>query len=162
MFLLGIAGGGEHLHRGAASEYICLPKDPNLITNMKTQNPHGEASYLYGAEYEDNVFGPKLMQNDVPCAVCYTPHQSVILMIPGKTTCYGGWKKEYFGKLAGGSNTQPAASQFVCLDSYPEVMYNGIANNNGKLFYAVKARCGSLPCPLDTNNALSTCVVCSK
>ncbi|CAG2201231.1 unnamed protein product [Mytilus edulis] len=159
---IGIAGGGDYDHSGAASDYVCLPHDPNLITNTAIQNPWGESSFVYGGEYEENILGPKVFNNDVPCAVCYTTHQSVILMIPGKSKCYDGWKTEYFGKLVGGSNRAPSASQYACLDNLPEVLEHGSANENGKLFYAVRARCGSLPCPPYTNNALLTCVVCSK
>lgn len=158
----GIAGEGMYTHSGAASEYVCLPHDPNIITNGVTQNPWGEISYIYGAEYEDNFFGQNLQNNDAPCSVCYTPARSVILMIPGKTTCYDRWDIEYTGKLASGSYKHAAASQYICLDNKPEVLEHGSADDNGKLFYAVKTVCGSLPCPPYTNNALMTCVVCSK
>ena len=43
----GIAGEGMYTHSGAASEYVCLPHDPNIITNGVTQNPWGDISYIY-------------------------------------------------------------------------------------------------------------------
>lgn len=150
---------------GAAAEYVCLPYDPNLITNVTTKNKNGDGSYIYGVEYEDNFYGQNLQNKDAPCSVCYTPARSVTLMIPGKTTCYDGWDTEYTGTLASGSYNHAAASQYICLDNKPEVLVeNGSADNfiDGKLFYAVKAACGSLPCPPYINNALMTCVVCSK
>jgi hypothetical protein len=71
----------------------------------------------------------------------YTPARSVILMIPGKTTCYDGWDIEYTGQLASGSYKHAAASQYICLDNKPEVLEHGSADDNGKLFYAAKTVC---------------------
>ena len=95
---------------------------------------------MYGAEYEDNFFGSKLFENEVPCAVCFAPQTSVSLMIPGKTACYSGWKIEYIGKLAGGTYFHNAASEYVCLDNAPEVLGHAAKDENGKLFYAVRAK----------------------
>lgn len=83
-------------------------------------------------------------------------------MITGKTTYVAGWQKEYYGKLASGADSEIAASQYVCVDEKPEVLERGQADENGKLFYPVKASSGSLPCPPYQNNALMPCVVCSK
>ena len=83
-------------------------------------------------------------------------------MIPGRNHCTNGWKFEYNGKLASGSEDEVAASQYVCVDSNPEVFERSGTGKNGKLFYPVRASCGSLPCPPYINNAFLTCVVCSK
>jgi hypothetical protein len=84
------------------------------------------------------------------------------MMIVGEAFNNLHWDIEYTGKLASGSYKHAAASQYICLDNKPEVLEHGSADDNGKLFYAVKTVCGSLPCPPYTNNALMTCVVCSK
>jgi hypothetical protein len=158
----GYAGGGMYDQSGAAAEYVCLPRDPNLITNVVSTNPWGHTTHIYGAEYEDNVFGSNVFQNDVPCAVCHTTHTSSVLVIPGRNHCNNGWKFEYNGKLASGFEGEVSASQFVCVDSTPEVFERSDTDKNGKLFHPVRAGCGSLPCPPYINNAFLTCVVCSK
>jgi hypothetical protein len=53
---------------GSAAEYVCLPHDPHLITNVAPTNPYGATTHIYGAEYEDNVFGSNVFNYDVPCA----------------------------------------------------------------------------------------------
>ena len=83
-------------------------------------------------------------------------------MIRGRNQCIKGWKFEYNGKLASGYEIEQSPFQYVCVDSTPKVFERSSANNNGKLFYPVRASCGSLPCPPYINNAFLTCVVCSK
>ena len=51
---------------------------------------------------------------------------------------------------------------FECMDADPEVIQGGAAGLNGATFYAVEAKCGSLPCPNYVNNREVTCVVCSQ
>jgi len=85
------------------------------------------------------------------------------MMIPGRNQCLDGWTLEYHGYLSGGSYTQTAATEFVCLDAEPEVILGGSANNNGKLFYLSEVRCGSSSlCPPYINGRELTCVVCSR
>ena len=158
----GYAVGGMYDQSGSATEYVCLPHDPNLITNVAPTNPYGATTHIYGAEYEDNVFGSNVFNNDVPCAVCHSTLRSSVLMIPGRNHCNNGWKFEYNGKLASGYEGEVAPSQYVCVDSNPEVFERRSADKNGKLFYPVRASCGALPCPPYINNAFLTCVVCSK
>lgn len=71
----GIAGGGMYTHSGAAAEYVCLPHDPNIITNGVIQNKHGGISYIYGAEYEDNFFGKKIYKTTMHHVQSATLHQ---------------------------------------------------------------------------------------
>ena len=158
----GYAGGGMYGKSGAAAEYVCLPHNPNLITNLALTNPWGNTTHIYGTEYQDNAFGSNVFDYDVPCAVCHATHKSSVLMIPGRNHCTNGWKFEYNGKLASGFEEEVSASQYVCVDSNPEVFERSGTDKNGKLFYPVRASCGSLPCPPYINNAFLTCVVCSK
>jgi hypothetical protein len=102
IIIKGYAGGGIYDKVGAAAEYVCLPHDPNLFTSVASTNTWPGKTHIYGAEYEDNVFGSNVLQNDVPCAVCHTTYTSSVLMIPDKNQCIKGWKFEYNGKLASG------------------------------------------------------------
>ena len=148
---------------GSAAEYVCLPHNPDFISGEKATTSY--QAYIYGSEYEDNVFGNNLYNKDVPCAVCISNMANTIIMIPGKSVCINGWKKEYNGRLASQASSNVkfrAAGQYVCVDHNPTPLEGGSDNKEGKLFYPVHAICGSLRCPPYVNNELLTCVVCSK
>ena len=154
-----MAAGGFYNHYGAAAEYVCLP----LIPDVQTDAPKLSTvpTYIYGAEYEDSYFN-ETPNDDVPCAVCMPSQARAVIMIPGKSKCYPGWKLEYNGKLASGHWTHKAATQYVCVDSNPQTFDGASPDMNGKLFYAVEAACGSLRCPPYKQNSKLSCVVCSK
>lgn len=162
----GYAGGSFYTHSGAASNYLCLPEQPqwsNKTSNDNTKNDKG--ALVYGAEYQMDgnldFFAGSLHQEDVPCAVCEAPRSS-ILMIPGRITCYDGWTVEYVGYLTAGRYDHNAASEYACLDDMPEVISGGSDNENGILFYLAEARCGSLKCPPYVDGRVLSCVVCSR
>ncbi|XP_033748451.1 short-chain collagen C4-like [Pecten maximus] len=159
----GYAGGSHYSHSGGAAEYVCMPTDPIWGPHKDTPVYHGHAGYMYGAEYEEPtaLFGVKNTLQDVPCAVCMTKQYSTTLMIPGRNECYTGWTEAYHGDLASGYYGHTAASQYVCVDSQPQVLETGSSvNQNGKLFYGVQSKCGPLPCPPYENGKFLTCVVC--
>ncbi|CAG2227709.1 unnamed protein product [Mytilus edulis] len=131
--LLGYAGGGYYTDPGSATEYVCLPPDPDF---EKTSGSDG--GRMYGAEYESNFFGKD--DEDVPCAVCRKIRSTSILMVPGKNKCYNGWNIEYHGYLGSGYHSHAAASSYVCVDSHPEYLNAGVVDTNGKLFYPVLAK----------------------
>jgi len=85
------------------------------------------------------------------------------MMIPARTACYSGWTEAYYGVLSSGYYGHPAATQYVCVDHSPQASFDGNnINNDGKLFYSVRAKCGSLKCPPYEENKLLSCVVCLK
>ncbi|WAR16537.1 hypothetical protein MAR_031131 [Mya arenaria] len=161
----GFAGGSFYTHKGAAVNYLCLTKEP-LWGNYKDA-ALAEGAYLYGGEYQfnsrnrNNFFGKEIHQHDAPCAVCETK-RSTILMIPGRNKCLDGWTEEYHGYLVAGQFSHDAGSEYICLDAKPEVISDSVKSLDGKLFYLVEGRCGTLPCPPYVNNREITCVVCSK
>jgi hypothetical protein len=102
-----------------------------------------------------------IAEHDVPCAVCQVKSSSVV-MVPGKNTCFKNFVKEYTGYLMAGHSTHKAASEYVCVDGEAEPASKSLAqNHNGKLFYFVRAKCGSLKCPPYKEGDDLTCVVCS-
>ncbi|XP_045169997.2 uncharacterized protein LOC123532599 [Mercenaria mercenaria] len=163
MVYKGYAGGGRYNKQGAASNYLCLPEEPVWGVYEDSEQTAGT---VYGAEYElynrnmDKFFGKALLNKDVPCCVCRTKRPSVI-MLPGRNICYDGWTLEYSGYLTSGHETHHA-TEFVCLDGDPEFLSGGASDADGKLFYFVEARCGSLRCPPYVNGRELTCAVCSK
>lgn len=68
----GFTGGSWWDHTGAAAEYVCLPRDPDLTTKFSS----GYA-YIYGSEYDATDFG---FANDLPCSVCRSTVQSSVLI----------------------------------------------------------------------------------
>ncbi|OWF51559.1 uncharacterized protein LOC110448979 isoform X5 [Mizuhopecten yessoensis] len=158
----GYAGGSHYSNKGAAAEYVCLPPDPSWgpKQNIRAQQP----GLMYGAEYEDDIlFNVKDRNRDVPCAVCRSSIQSTSIMIPARSTCYPGWDAAYHGYLASGYYNQPAASQYVCVDQEPQTLLGGgSSNDEGKLFFQVRAKCGSLKCPPYEDDKVLSCVVCMK
>ena len=141
----GQAGGNDHLNKGGGSNYLCLPNDPD---NGKPYSYANDA--LYGAEYELNGnrrpsgFG-NFHDQDVPCAVCRRKATSYVLMIPGKQTCYSGWKAEYTGFLMTEYIGHNNNKDYVCVDKDAEPIDSDSSNKNGALLYVVRTTCGR-PC----------------
>lgn len=161
----GYAGGSMYTDPGAAAEYICLPSEPIWGPHKDLSYPDSWVGYVYSAEYEDgdNLFGIGGGLHDVPCAVCVANHFTASLMIPGRTKCYPGWTEAYHGDLSSGSHNVAAATQYVCVDQHPQSLEGGAdKDENGKLFYGVKSKCGPLHCPPYEDNKLLSCVVCLK
>lgn len=156
-FIPGSVGGSYYSHSGAAVDFLCMPPDPHY----RKTTCHGQYAILYGGEFDSN-FIPNANQQDVPCAVCRRNNVSTVLMIPGKDTCYRGWKREYYGYLNAHDYRFAAGTSFVCVHVHPEFIRGGGHNYNGKLLHPVIGSCGSLPCPPYVNNYPLTCVVCSK
>ncbi|XP_060576060.1 short-chain collagen C4-like [Ruditapes philippinarum] len=155
----GFAAGGEHQSTGAAANYLCLPSNPDW--DNKSHNPK-YTSLIHGVEYEtQQSLLHELHDQDVPCAICQVSSGSVV-MVPGKNTCFKNFVKEYNGYLMAGLPIHRAASEYVCVDGEPEPANKSLAqNHNGKLFYFVRAKCGSLKCPPYKEGDDLTCVVCS-
>ena len=155
-FMLGSVGGSFYSHSGAAVNYLCLPQQPEWLSRA----PTGGYAFLYGGEYDNSAFGPT-NGDDIPCAVCRTTDNSV-MMIPARVTCHIGWTKQYRGFLGAGYYRADAASEYVCVDENAEALPGRSRNYNGRLIYSVQSVCGSLPCPPYVNSTSVTCVVCSK
>lgn len=113
---------------------------------------------MYGSEYDSTEFGHH-NGDDLPCSVCRSTVQSSVLIIPGKSSCYGDWSMQYHGYLVAGYYNASAATQYICLDEHPEALFAGQRDENGKMFYPVKAVCGSLACPPYEDGKFLTCVV---
>ena len=156
----GQVGGNEHQNKGGSSNYLCLPNDPD---NGK---PYSYANdVLYGAEYQTGSSAKpsgldNLNKKDVPCAVCRRAGMSTILMIPGKQTCYNGWKAEYTGFLMT-EHKSHNNKDYVCMDKDAEPLDNDSTDKNGALLYAVRTTCGSLRCPPYKNHTEMMCAVCT-
>ena len=61
-----------------------------------------------------------------------------------------------------GYHDHAAGSMYSCVDGNPDTLHGGKTNKNGRLFYLVEARCGSLKCPPYVEGREIVCAVCSK
>ncbi|KAJ8303209.1 hypothetical protein KUTeg_019605 [Tegillarca granosa] len=151
--------GSLYSHTGSGSNYLCLTTDPLWGHYDDSAGVH--TAQIYGAEYEGLVFSSSLHDEDAPCSVCQSKAARTVMMIPGRNKCYTGWNMEYNGYLVA-NNIDNTKSEYVCLDSPPDVIYGGHTDQNGAVLYSVEGICGSLPCPPYVNGRELTCVVCSK
>ncbi|XP_078330425.1 uncharacterized protein LOC111103477 [Crassostrea virginica] len=159
----GFAGGSFYTHSGAAVDPLCLPRDPEW--GIYKDGTNGGKAYVFGAEYQidmKNDYMSSVYEHDIPCAVCLVRHRSVAKMFPGRKTCYKGWKLEYNGYLMAGYHGHTAGTMYSCVDSQLDTLHGGHTNKNGRLFYLVEARCGSLKCPPYVEGRELICAVCSK
>ena len=165
----GYAAGSWYKDDGGAANFICLSPDPQW---QYYNDSHNLGGLVYGVEYQFTVgiipgfdttpfLHKSIYEDNAPCSVCRTRRPTVI-MIPGRNQCFKGWTLEYKGYLVAGSSQHTAASEYVCLDDYPDVIPGGHINQDGKLFYLVEGRFGSLTCPPYVDGRELTCVVCSK
>ena len=158
----GRAGGSHFATLGGASNYLCLPNDPEY--GKYTPGIQGWST-VEGVEMEGRD-GPLRAFHDqnVPCAVCCTQRE-MTLMIPAKLTCPSDWTLEYSGFLMS-SPTKTGYSDkrtmFECVDNSPEVVPGYPHNNAGAVFYHTEASCNGLLCPPYDAQKELTCVVCSK
>ncbi|XP_048737978.2 uncharacterized protein LOC125652665 [Ostrea edulis] len=157
----GFAASGFYDAKAASTNTLCLPHDPDTApVGLPVYADYGR---IYGSEYEFN-FKNIALNDDVPCAVCYTT-QAVSIMIPAKTSCPSSWTKQYAGFLtSGGYYSDQYGNEYLCVDGDPEYMTDGARrhNENGRLFYPVHSVCGSLPCPPYKDSQNLGCVVCTN
>ena len=154
----GRTGGTHYSEKGGASNYLCMPLDPEY-TLAYSAGVSGQ-SYVYGSEYEHPLRSSKYEHN-VPCAVCAVSTREMVLMIPAKTSCPTSWTREYYGWLMS-EHRLHHRSQFECVDHNQESIPGSHADTNGVLFYHVEANCNGMPCPPYDPQKELTCVVCTK
>ncbi|XP_063442190.1 short-chain collagen C4-like [Mytilus trossulus] len=158
----GQAGGNYYTNKGGGSNYLCLPSDPENGKEYSYAN-----DVLYGAEYEiasstkPSGLSSTLSNKEVPCAVCRRKQKMSVLMIAGRKSCYKGWKSEYSGFLMS-ENIGHNIKDYICVDGEAEPLDNRSSDENGALFYPVRAKCGSLRCPPYKDNTEVLCTVCTK
>ena len=152
----GKAGGTHYNKRGGASNYLCMPDDPDyglaFRAGVQGLSPVG------GAEYEQPLVSGHHNHN-VPCAVCYVHNQTTFIMIPEKMNCPSGWTREYNGYLMSARVVTHYRTQFICMDSNMEAIPGLLANTNGAVFYHAEATCNGLSCATLKKNSTVWCAL---
>ncbi|XP_011439223.3 short-chain collagen C4 [Magallana gigas] len=156
----GFAGGHPHNETGSGASFLCLPDDPLWGVHKDGYNSY--SGWIMGVEYEGGYFFDSTTKDyDVPCAVCLTPH-STSIMVPARNACFDGWHLEYNGYLMSNAHRHIGESDYICVDSHPDVIPNSQNNTNGAVLYMVESVCLGLPCPPYVAGRELTCAVCSK
>ena len=165
----GRAGGTNWNSPGGSAERICLPENPDYITESINLSAHRHKSVVQGVEYEVNYnalgdpIGPlaHLHEQNAPCAVCDVPTRSRAIMVPAKTDCPSSWTREYYGYLMADYDAR-YRSVYTCLDIDSEAVAGEGSDTNPSLFYHTVTDCNGLSCPPYENNRMLSCVVCTK
>ncbi len=158
----GRAGGTRYNVEGGASNYICLPDNPQYLSYQAGVQGY---SLIHGTEFEtfDQPLG-SFFQHNVACSVCFVSSRSVQLMIPARYECPTGWTREYYGYLMSEYSAASGrhSTMFECVDKDPDAVPGEVANSNPAVMYHVEAVCDGLDCPPYDPEKELTCVVCTK
>ena len=163
----GRAGGSWWSKTGGATNYLCMPDDPDYL--QFAPGSQGLNNYVYGVEYEPSTGQPFRVQPNVhahnaPCAVCMAVSRCSLLMIPAKTRCPTNWTTEYVGYLMSADKDYALPTEYECVDKDPESVagldeaawYQGSA-----VFNHVEASCNGMACSSYEAGKELTCVVCT-
>ena len=163
----GRAGGSWWNRGGGATNYLCMPDDPDYL--QYAAGDQGR-NYVYGVEYD--TYGgqpfrvqPNVYAHNVPCAVCMAVSRCSLLMIPAKTQCPTSWTREYVGYLMSGAQGHTLPTTYECVDKDPESVpgLNSIGWTSGSgIFNHVEASCNGMACPPYDSEKELTCVVCTR
>ena len=118
-------------------EQINFANDPDYLngtSNMRRNIPDSHYPRIFGAEYDFFIGSvlDYLMDHIVPCAQCYVPTRTAMIMIPAKTQCPSGWTREYYGYLTSDREIHKRSS-FNCVDVNSEGV-GSTGDENGALF----------------------------
>ena len=94
MIYKGYTAGGQ-INKGSGANLLCLPENPSWRKHGDSLNTH--RGYIFGTEIDikptadsEKMFGYRMNDNDLPCAVCQTEF-SLTHMFAGQNTCFPGW-----------------------------------------------------------------------
>ena len=155
---------GSAWNEAGSSNYLCLHDQPQFLS--VTPGPQGGGrGYLYGTEYEARASPPAFTNqrgHDAPCSVCYTFERSIIITIPGRTSCPTSWTREYYGYLmADRSEGHTSGRAPVCVDVNAQSIHGSATRNIRSQLYFLETRCSGL-CPPYSEGSEVACVVCTK
>ena len=148
----GRAGGSLWNSPGGATNYLCMPDDPDYLQYAAVSQGY---NYVYGVEFNPASgqpfhVQPNVYAHNVPCAVCMAVSRCSLLMIPAKTQCPTSWTREYVGYLMSGAQGHNLPTTYECVDKDPESVsgLNGVGWGSGSgLFNHVEASCNGMACP---------------
>ena len=163
----GRAGGSWFANSGGATNYLCMPGDPDYL---QFASGNQGFNYVYGVEYNPVAGQPLQVQPDVdahnvPCAVCMAVSRCSLLMIPAKTQCPTNWTTEYVGYLMSAQYNHALPTEYECVDKDAESVpgLDAIGWTQGSaIFNHVEISCNGMACPPYEAGKELTCVVCTR
>ena len=159
----GRMGASHYTHEGGGGNFICMPEeDPEYLNYAPGVR---DSSYVYGTEYwADDGAAPlhSVHHQNAPCSLCFVPSKGTVAMIPAKTSCPSGWRKEYAGYLMTSYHgSDRARTTFECIDQNPQTVPGQAADTDGARIHHVEASCNGMPCPPYDPQKELTCVICT-
>ena len=137
---------------GISSELLCLPDSPEYLS---TNSPSYRNQKLTGVEFQSSLDNLNMINQNPPCAVCYTPTRSTMVMIPAWTHCPASWTEEYVGYIMG--------YQQVCVDQHTEFVPGEASGRGGVRLSYLEVNCATgILCPPYISTKEVTCTVCTK
>ena len=163
----GRAGGSWYSRSGGATNYLCMPDDPDYLQYAAGVQGH---NYVHGVEFnlasgQPFRVQPNVHAHNVPCAVCMAVSRCSLLMIPAKTQCPTSWTTEYVGYLMSEAQGHAHPTTYECVDKDPESVLglNGVGWGSGSaLLNHVEGSCNGMACPPYGAGKELTCVVCTR
>ena len=160
----GAMAGAYFEHKGAGSNHLCMPFDPEYDPDIGNTNAGG--SYIYGSEYQSvNPLNPRkdsIEDRNIPCAVCRVQMRATTVMVPAHRTCPVGWTREYYGFLMGAHNSH-GKRDYICMDREFKTLPGHAGDQKGNQLYSVGATGGyGLDFPPFLSSKPLTCTVCSE
>ena len=150
---------GPFYSGGGGSDLLCLPNNPEYLS---VNSPTNGKAQLSGVEMQTNLDSLNLNYKNVPCAVCYTPTRSTMVMIPAWTHCPASWTKEYVGYIMAEGRSSFRV-QHVCVDQHTEVIPGEAIYSDGTRLYHMDIKCSTgLLCPPYSSTKEVTCAVCTE
>ncbi len=158
----GRVGGSRYNAKGGASNYICLPDNPQYLSYQVGVQGF---SVIYGTEFETHSqpLSP-VFHHNIPCSICYASTRSVHLMIPARYECPTAWTREYYGYLMSDATkwSDHYRTMFECVDNNPDAVPGESGSTWPAVMFHVEAVCDGLDCPPYDPAKEFTCVVCTK
>lgn len=160
----GRMGASYYTHEGGGGNFICMPETNSQY--LRYAPGVRDQSYVFGTEYwapDHSAPLHRLHHQNAPCSLCYVPSQGTVAMIPARTSCPSGWRREYAGYLMTSyRGTGRARTTFECIDQYAEAIPGLYRQTHGAILHHVEANCNGMPCPPYNPSKELACVVCSK
>jgi hypothetical protein len=155
----GRAAGPNYSQQGGGADLLCLPNNPEYLS---ANSRHNGQARLQGVEIQSTVGNLNLANQNLPCAVCYVPTRSTMVMIPAWTHCPASWTKEYVGYIMTSWHTK-SRLKFECVDEDLEFVPGEGRDVNGVLLHTAEVACNTgINCPPYQLGKELSCAVCTK
>eukprot|EP00729_Bicosta_minor_P006823 gene6823-3689_t len=157
----GIAAGSHYDHGGSVTT-ICLHPNPQYPTGYSDGNRNG--NLIYGVEYQTyNAGGTSKHDTDAACSMCMSDKGGDIYVQWGRSkTCSNEHTTLYSG-LAMAERYTHHKSDYVCVDpEHANHASSSRSDNNGKLWYTVEIKAGSMDESLYPHDTELGCSVCQS